>query len=217
MRFRRGIALSIGAVLVLGTGCRHPATPEALQPLGNRNRFTCCNIHYESDHISDANYIEGKKLPAGTPVVVETITSDSISFVAGDVKLTLSHDYGAKQESLRQYLDKVLVLSDPKPKIASYPRAVRHAIESGRAERGMTREQVIVSLGYPPAHRTPSLQEREWTYWYSRWLTYKVAFDDHGKVADVIGKPAPTAQLPIAEGEAQPHGKGSTKSRKKPR
>ena len=68
----------------------------------------------------------------------------------------------------------------------------------------MTRDQVILSLGYPPTHRTPSLREREWTYWYNRWVTYKVVFGDSGKVADVVGRPAPTAQMPIANADAPP-------------
>jgi hypothetical protein len=38
-------------------------------------------------------------------------------------------------------------------------------IEEGLVEVGMTRAGVLVALGYPPEHRTPSLTDATWTYW----------------------------------------------------
>ncbi len=193
------------AVAWLTASCRQPAPPPAaLAQLEGRSLFTCCNVHYEKEDINDANYWVGKLLPAGTAVRVDKVTGDAASFSAADVKLELTHEYGTKEEPIDHYLGKVLVANDPKPRIAAYPQAVRHAIEGAKVERGMTREQVLFSLGYPPTHRTASLQDREWTYWYNRWVTYKVVFDDAGKVADVVGRPAPTAETPILDADAPP-------------
>jgi SmpA / OmlA family len=147
--------------------------------------------------LSDANYWEGETVPAGTPVHVVGMKGDSVTFIASGTKLTLAHDYGTGDETLRQYLDKVLVPTDPSPRIASYPKEVRHAIERAKVERGMTRDEVIASLGYPPTPDTPSLHDREWTYWYNRFQSYTVVFNDAGKVAKIVGRPAPTAELPI--------------------
>jgi len=36
---------------------------------------------------------------------------------------------------------------------------------------------VLMSLGYPPVHRTPSLDAPQWTYWENRWVSYVVYFD----------------------------------------
>ncbi|MGH7823023.1 MAG: outer membrane protein assembly factor BamE domain-containing protein, partial [Candidatus Binatia bacterium] len=193
MRFERKLSAAITAVVLLGVACRQPPPPEALKRLENRNLFTCCNLHYEGDEFTDANYFVGTRLPAGTPVRIDEIDEDSVTFVAGEVKLRLIHRFG-KDESLQQYLSKVLVPANPRATIDAYPAAVRRAIEVGKVERGMTRDQVLASLGYPPAHRTPWLQDRTWTYWYSRWQTYQVVFDESGRVADVIGRPAPTAE-----------------------
>jgi hypothetical protein len=41
----------------------------------------------------------------------------------------------------------------------------------------MTRDQVLMSLGYPPAHRTPSLDSPQWTYWQNRWQSFVVDFN----------------------------------------
>jgi hypothetical protein len=206
--------LWVFATALLGAACRHaPPSAETLQHFERRNLFTCCNLHYEGEDINDANYWVGQKLPAGTSVHVEKMSADSITFIAAGTRLTLTHEYGTAQESLQQYLDKVLVPIDPGPRIAAYPAAVRRAIDNAKVEHGMTRDQVILSLGYPPTHRTPSLQEREWTYWYNRWVTYKVVFNDAGKVAEIVGRPAPTAEVPIANADAPPP---PTPSPKKP-
>jgi len=50
----------------------------------------------------------------------------------------------------------------------------------------MTREEVIMAIGYPPAHRTPSLSQPEWHYWKDRWHEYTVVFEGD-RVARVTG------------------------------
>ena len=105
--------------------------------------------------------------------------------------------------------DKVLVADDPKLQAAQFPTFVQEAINDGRVERGMTRNQVIMSLGYPPTHRTPSLSAPMWTCWYNHWITFTVTFDDAGLVSNVIG-PAPTRnevhkpESPPAAGAPEP-------------
>jgi hypothetical protein len=168
-----------------------------LREYQGRSLMTCCNIHYEGEEVSDANYFVGATLPAGTPVQVQSMRSDSVTFTADGKKLSLYHRYGTAQESLQQYVNKVLVSDDPKAHLATFPRAAQQAIRDGRVEKGMTREQVIMSLGYPPTHRTASTTSNEWTYWYNRWVTYKVQFDDAGLVSNVVGRPAPTQDQPI--------------------
>jgi hypothetical protein len=188
--------LLIGIVCLVAA-CRQAVAPEVLHQYQSRSLFTCCNTHYEGAEITDANYFVGSTVPAGTPVQVQGMASDSVTFMADGKKLTLYHKYGTAQESMQQYVDKVLVPDDPKVRLASFPRSAQEAIHEGRVEKGMTREQVIMSLGYPPTHRTASTTSNEWTYWYNRWVTYKVQFDDHGVVANVIGRPAPTQDKPI--------------------
>jgi hypothetical protein len=184
-------------VFVLAMGCTSALPPEVLQQYQARTLYTCCNLHYEYSDISDANYYVGKTLPLGTPVTVQSSGRGSVTFNAGGVPVTLTQAYGTAEESFQQYLDKILVAEDPTPRLASYSKAVQDAIRSSRVEPGMTREQVLLSLGYPPTHRTPSISSSEWTYWYNRWVTYKVQFDDTGTVLDVVGRPAPTNNQPV--------------------
>jgi hypothetical protein len=186
----------VGAVVLIAA-CKTAAPPGLLQEYQGRSLMTCCNIHYEGEEVNDANYFVGAMIPAGTPVQVQSMTGNSVTFTADRKKLTLVHTYGRDQESLQQYVNKILVPDDPKAELARFPHAVQQAIHDGRVEKGMTRQQVIMSLGYPPTHRTASTTSNEWTYWYNRWVTYKVQFDDRGVVSNVIGRPAPTQDQPI--------------------
>ena len=44
-------------------------------------------------------------------------------------------------------------------------------------ESRLASEQVLMSVGYPPAHRTPSLSQPDWTYWRNRYRTFVVYFE----------------------------------------
>src|SRR5215470_10519112 len=105
MRSSGGRWLVLLAAAWLTASC-HPAAPPspALQQLEGRSLYTCCNLHYEKGDINDANYWVGKLLPAGTPVRVDKISGDAARFSGGDVTLTLTHEYGTKEETLEQYL-----------------------------------------------------------------------------------------------------------------
>ena len=198
----RGIRFAtLGLLAVLG--CRGAATGPVPR-FDPANRFTCCNLHRDGSELSDANYWIGTTLPVGTRVHIESATPDSVTFVAGGEKLTLKQEYGTKQETFEQYVGKILVTDDPHRRISEFPDEVQSAIAKGKVERGMTREQVLLSLGYPPAHKTPSLEELEWTYWYNRLRGYRVVFDQRGKVTAIVGRPAPTAEVAIEHSDPVP-------------
>lgn len=187
------------AALIAGIGCKTAMAPEVLQQYQSRTLYTCCNIHYESSNVSDANYYIGGTIPFGSTVQVEKADRGTLTIKTGAQELSLAHRYGNQVETFEQYVDKLLVSEDPKLKAASYSLAVQGAIKEGRVELGMTREQVLMSLGYPPAHRTPNLTSNEWMYWYNRWVTYRVQFGEDGKVSQIIGNQVPSRNQPIKD------------------
>jgi hypothetical protein len=126
------------------------------------------------------------------------MTADSVTFASGATRLSLYHSYGREQETAQQYFHKVLVDTDPRTRFATFPAKAQEAINDGRVERGMTREQVLMSLGYPPTHRTATTDLTVWTYWYNRWATYTVSFGADGRVQAISG-PAPTHNDPVPE------------------
>lgn len=209
--------IALVGLMALVAACKQAAPPGLLQEYQGRSLMTCCNIHYETNEVNDANYFVGSTLPAGTPVQVQAMTGNSVTFTADGRTLTMVHSYGSAQESMQQWVSKILVPDDPKAKLATFPRSAQDAIREGRVEKGMTKEQVIMSLGFPPTHRTASVSDNEWTYWYNRWVSYKVQFDNQGLVANVVGRPAPTQDKPITPDPApatKPAAHGKSKKHK---
>lgn len=205
------------ALLTLGlglttAGCQQAVSPNALSEWQGRSLYTCCNIYYENSDVVDANYHVGQTLPFGSPVQIVKMTNDSATFRSGATELTLRQSYGTAEESSRQYFAKVFVDTDPHTRFATFPSQVRSAITDGRVEIGMTKEQVILSLGYPATHRTKSTDLDTWVYWRNRWLSYHVEFGPDGKVVKFVGN-APTNGETIAASPAPAASTPKKKSR----
>ena len=213
---RKLVWIALLGIAVASCQRMRPAQPIPAEWQGT-TVYTCCNIHYEHPEVTDANYLVGALLPFGTPAQVQKMTSNSVTFRTGATDMTVIQSYGTAQESAQQYFNKILVPNDPHAVFDTYPTDVQTAIQNGRVEVGMTKPQAIMSLGYPPTHRTASTDLNTWTYWYNRWVTYQVMFGDNGKVVNLVGN-APTSNQPIVEptptpkpAAARPARKGKTK------
>lgn len=164
------------AVLLLG-GCKSSDTrPDeaAVKNTSLRTGYACCNLHYEGDWISDSNLAQLAFIPAGTPIRVKQIDGYRAQVDVDGKPMRLGHDYGREQETTEQWVNKIVVLDNPKTKIAKYSPAVRKAIESGKLMKGMTKEQVIIAIGYPQTNENPRLDGPYWRYWWSSFGPYYV-------------------------------------------
>jgi len=174
------------AGVVLAVACRI-ATPPVPHPLTNQFRYTCCNLHYEAPEISDANYLRGTAIPLGTRVQILEVDKDRVKFAApGHPTITLVVEHAGRTLTMDQYLDRLFVVDDPYgrlPKLPPDPKEAvtvdrrRRMIEDGTVEVGMSRAEVLMAIGYPPADRTPSLDAPTWTYWASPRDPFRVHFE----------------------------------------
>ena len=204
----------IAVVSLVVAGCAAAVAPDVLKQWQARSLYTCCNIRYEDPaKIVDANYAVGAILPFGSPASVTGMTNKSVTFRAGATDFTVTQSYGTAQETAQQYFAKILVDTDPHTRFGTFSPSVQAAIRDGRVERGMTREQVIMSLGYPPTHRTASTDVGTWVYWYNRWVTFNVEFGGDGLVATVVGT-APTNNQPVQQVVVAKPAPAKTKPRK---
>jgi hypothetical protein len=44
---------------------------------------------------------------------------------------------------------------------------------------------VVVSLGAPPTHRTPTLESNQWIYWLDRFRSRVLTFGVDGRLTDI--------------------------------
>jgi hypothetical protein len=196
---KRPLSVQLFAALAAAVLAAGVAAQSADDPEPKLSGFTCCNLHYENDWISDANWSSLPMFPAGAPIKITDYGRYRI-FVELDGKaMRLGLDYG-RSESLGQFARKIVVAQDPKAKIAAWPAPVQEAVRSGKIRAGMTKEQVIVSLGYPPAHQTPSLDSPQWKYWFTRVGTFIVLWDGQGRVREVVADPGTRAGV-LLEGK----------------
>ena len=151
--------------------------------------YTCCNLHYDKDRISDANWRRAAMIPAGAKIKVTEYGSNKANVEIDGRPFVIVQDYGRKEESLQQLMQKIVVKGNPQAKIARYPEKIRQAIHEGMVIPGMNREQVIISVGYPPTHKTASLESNVWNHWASRAGRYEVHWAGNGTVDHVVGTP----------------------------
>src|SRR4029434_8548675 len=83
---------------------------------------------------------------------------------AGHPPITLAYEHGGKALSFDQYLSRLFVTEDPRLKLKNVHARQPKTVAKGTIAPGMSRDQVLLAVGYPPADRTPSLEAAAWTY-----------------------------------------------------
>jgi hypothetical protein len=159
----------------------------------NDIRYLRNNVHvqehkHEEYRASYANWTDPGKnhiiIPVNTPVTVGSfrrgfaiITQDSrkkILFEYDETRMRMGED---------QYIG--LITSTQPVKIDDLSEIDQKGIKDGKAHIGMTKDGVRIALGYPAVHQTPSLNENTWVYWTNRFKSFKIEFDENGKVKKI--------------------------------
>jgi outer membrane protein assembly factor BamE (lipoprotein component of BamABCDE complex) len=178
-------ALRVATLLFALAGCSTPGTKEELTP---RTGYACCNLHYQRDKFSDANWNELPFFPPGTRMQITGFQYDRATLIVNGNEMYLRQEYGRAQETLGKFVSKVIVTEDPAPRMAAWPPDVQAAVKASKVMAGMTREQVLMSLGYPPTHATASLDDPVWNYWIGSFDRYEVRWGPDGRVREITGK-----------------------------
>jgi hypothetical protein len=150
--------------------------------------FLCCNMRSDGSWISDINYDEnGKKIiPVGTPIKVTGYGRYRVKVEINGKSQAIGNDY-SRDLALDVFAKRYVVADDPAAKIAAFPKKIQDAIASARVTRGMTREQVLMSVGYPVSSENHNLDDKTWRFWLTSFAEFRVKFDDAGRVADIDG------------------------------
>ncbi len=188
---RRSIHRTVLSLAVCGLGASS-AWAQNKAPLFEG--YLCCNMRSDGRWISDSNYAESGKfvVPAGTPVKVldygryrvEIEFADNKGAAHASGKQARGNDY-SHELPMDAFARRYVVAQNPADKLASYTPKVQAAITSARVTRGMTREQVLMALGYPIVNENPHLDAKVWRYWLWTFSEFKVFFDDQDQVSGV--------------------------------
>ena len=87
------------------------------------------------------------------------------------------------QMTVEDYLGKITSAS--KVDLSQLSEKDQKGIKDGLASVGMTKEGVMMALGYPATHKTPSPDSNRWIYWQNRFGTIAVTFDNQGIVSEI--------------------------------
>jgi hypothetical protein len=181
---RHGAGLLAAALLAAGAAQAQSDTPPTF------SGYLCCNMRTDGAWISDINYDESGKrvIPAGTPVTITGYGRQRVHTTMNGEAQDLGNDYSRDLE-LEAFARRYVVPRDPKLALARAPAKVRQAVRSQRVTRGMTREQVSMSLGWPVASENPNLASRTWRFWLGSFEEFHVRFDAKGRVSAFEGDP----------------------------
>ena len=159
--------------------------PASAQP--KFDGFLCCNLRTDGSWIMDINYQEqGKTLiPAGTPVKITGYGRYRVRVEIDGKKQAIGNDY-SRDMKMEEFARRYVLTEDPTAKLAGYPADIQAAIKAAKVKKGMTREQVIMAVGYPVTSENPSLEANVWRFWLSSFSEFQVLFGDDGKVRDIV-------------------------------
>lgn len=156
--------------------------------------FTCCNMRYTDDWISDSNYASQPMLALGQPATVTGYGRYRVAVDIGGKKMRIGNDY-SRDQSLEDFAKKWIVKDDPKAKLATYPAQIREAITQAKIRKGMTREQVIMALGHPITSENPDTNATLTRYWLSSFDEFQVVWDGGGRVKDILAPPTTLSRV----------------------
>ena len=145
--------------------------------------YTAYNIwkHKKQRHMLCINYKVGYAIiPAGTAVTEVHTSSNKIRFKILETGEKFKIGFKKKWhpgKTVDDYLNSMFTSKTFEKLTADFSPKEIDAIKRGVVVKGMRKEAVIVSYGLPPEHRTPSLNNNEWTYWITTMKQKKICFD----------------------------------------
>jgi hypothetical protein len=160
------------------------------------NGFLCCNLRTDGSWISDINYEESGKtmIPLGTPLKFTGYGRYRVYVEIDGKRQALGNDY-SRDLKREAFAARYILAANPRDKLASAPPKIRQAVEAAKVAMGMTREQVVMAVGYPVTSENPDFDAKIWKFWLWSFSPFTVFFDDQGRVAKVTGDPETLAKV----------------------
>lgn len=153
--------------------------PPTIQPEPGNVYFLRHTLSFERDTWPVTNYWRGDRMPINTRVELLKIGRKSFSIRA------IESGQELEIENIEKYSQKTpdelaaQMLADQRIPIEKLGEERARDIENGMLRLGMTKEEAIMTRGYPPSHKTPSTDVDTWIYWNSRFAQQTIVFSDN--------------------------------------
>ncbi len=180
-----GLGAAVAFALLLSLPSQAAEKPKSALASATKGQtlYTQFSLYQEDNLHRTTNYRKGVLVPANTEVTfVKATRNEIIVQLPGGNNLTLENVQGFSGENLDGIFARTF--STQKLDLSKFTEPERKSIALGEVKPGMTKAAVIVAIGYPPKHRTPSLEGDAWRYWLNRFATFVVHFEN-GKVSSV--------------------------------
>ncbi|MCM8538891.1 MAG: hypothetical protein NE328_01310 [Lentisphaeraceae bacterium] len=138
-----------------------------------KDAYTQHGFHYEKNRHMTTNYIRGSYVPPGTKVNVLSVTSKVANLQIDGNTIEIVNIEKYTNTNIEGVLDRLLTDKSFTPTVSEQFKV---NLKTGQPSIGMTKDEVITCIGYPPAHSTYELSAQVWKYWYSRFDTKDLIF-----------------------------------------
>ena len=188
-RVKQAGVLSLFIAMCIIQGCSlftsaYTPTPAQQTFLNKKTTlFTQVGMWTEKNQVIATNYSRGYYIPVNSSVTISEINNNSIQFKYNNQNITLINVENYTKVNISELFKRTF--GPEKVKLSDFTQTEINAFSHGEVLLGMSKEAVIISRGYPPAHVTISLKENNWRYWRSRFDTRIYEFDDN-KVVKII-------------------------------
>lgn len=176
--------LAMAAVLLVA-GCADPVVfSEVFQQKVGEEIRTRYNLWYGNPkEISSLNIQQGSFLPVGSRIEPVGIRHHPVSGIddvifrdEGGREYVIKFDPGYRLNTVRDFVAMTFTTEGADTLFQGISEPVRNRILRGEVVPGMTRREVMLAYGPPPAVRTPDLRSETWFYWITPSETVRVVF-----------------------------------------
>lgn len=164
--------LALAALFLIGCQEKNVSYPN--HPTGQQY-YTQFTLFEEDGEYLTTNYRIGRVIPINTPVTLVASGSEEAELLLDDgttLEVINIADYSG--EDMQGILDRML--GQQPVSLSHLSESQRSAVMVGNPEIGMSKDTVLLAMGYPPKHRTPSLDVNQWRYWMNRFDTKLLHF-----------------------------------------
>ena len=129
---------------------------------------------FEKNRHVTTNYWRGQLVPVNSKVEVLSVDGKQMNLLFNGQTVTILNVAKHSQKTMDEIADNLLSESP-----VSISGKFTNDILAGQLRLGMSKEEVILTRGYPPAHKTYSTEANVWVYWSSRFVQRSLVFNNN--------------------------------------